>query len=462
MSFGAVTFGQDAFSAPGGTSIIVTISGVSGSTNLGNISVVGNAVTLVSGTNATRIVGSIGSLSIVGTAVVTLGSASGTTSVGTVLPVTSAVVPTTGLSATTAIGTLGFSTTGSVTLIGVQGVTTVGSPSVVSNANINVSSLVTTTTIGAIAGITTTANVTPSSVVGTFTVNPPSVTTISNMVLGGHEQAVQANVSLGTISVTTTADVILSGIVLSNAIGNLTLVGTANVSIAAFTGNNETRALSVLNAPSVESDANVDITNVSFLATTQFSGASTTVSADANVLLTDNVVASFFDSARYDTNLYGTLGLSITTSVNAPTIIGNAEFELDSVQATITFNSPSVIGNANIDAPDFSITSSLGTISIEGTANLTLPDFEATTFLGNLSVIGTAIVSLSSVSMQSVVNDELILTVVSAEDYNKDRTVYVDFRDNFINNVVSIEEEDRTIYIPEKRHDVMSKTLLAA
>ena len=51
---------------------------------------------------------------------------------------------------------------------------------------------------------------------------------------------------------------------------------------------------------------------------------------------------------------------------------------------------------------------------------------------------------------------------LSAEDYNKDRTVYVDFRDNFINNVVSIEEEDRTIYIPEKRHDVMSKTLLAA
>ena len=85
-----------------------------------------------------------------------------------------------------------------------------------------------------------------------------------------------------------------------------------------------------------------------------------------------------------------------------------------------------------------------------------------TATLGTVSVVANAVVEIASVVLSSFFSTNYIYTAVSAEDYNKDRTVYVDFRDNFINNVVIIEEEDRTIYIPEKQHNVRSKTLLAA
>ena len=465
MSFGAVTFSQDSFSGAGGTSVIVSgFASLVTNTNVGNIAIVGTAtvgIAAFTGNNETRTVGAVGSPLIIGTAIVTLGSASGTTSVGTVLPVTSAIVSTTGLSATTAIGTLGFSTTGSVTLIGVQGITAIGNLSVVSNALVSASNFQTTTAVGSFT-ITTTANVTPSSIVGTFTVNPPSVTTITNMVLGGHEQAVQANLSLGTTSVTTHSQVEPDSVTLTGSIGNLTLIGTANVSIAAFTGNNETRALSTVNVPSVESDANVDFTSISFVATTQFGGASAVVSADANVTLAENVQESNYDTAIYDSNFFSSSGLVVVSDVGTLSIVGTATFTLASVQGTITLNAPTVIGNAIVEPTGFQVNSSVGTLSFVGNANVSLTSTSATATLGTVSVIGNAVIEIASVVLSSFFSTNYIYTAVSAEDYNKDRTVYVDFKDNFINNVVVIEEEDRTIYIPEKQHNVRSKTLLAA
>ena len=56
------------------------------------------------------------------------------------------------------------------------------------------------------------------------------------------------------------------------------------------------------------------------------------------------------------------------------------------------------------------------------------------------------------------------ITVIAlkAEGYARERTVYVDHRDNNISSTVQIPEENRVIQIAEKKHEVVSKVLLAA
>tara|TARA_A100001035_G_scaffold225522_1_gene186421 strand:- start:3206 stop:4588 length:1383 start_codon:yes stop_codon:yes gene_type:complete len=460
MSFGAVTFSQDSFSGAGGTSINVAISGVSSSVSLGNVSVVGNAVTLVSGTNATRIVGVIGSLSVVGTAVVALGSTSGTTSVGSATVTSTTFATTSGVVATTELGTVGFSTTGSVTPLSVEATTSIGSATVSTTAIVSVSSVQATTAVNTFASVVGTASVTPASVVGSLIVNAPTVIGTANISISG--SGVQANSALGTVSVIASAFVEPDSVVLTGSIGNLSLVGTANVSIAANTASNETRALGIATAPTVIGTASVDVTGDGFVATVQFGGASAVVSADANVTLAENVQESNYDTAIYDSNFFSSSGLVVVSNVGTLSIVGTATFTLASVQGTITLNAPTVIGNAIVEPTGFQVNGSVGTLSFVGNANVSLTSTSATATLGTVSVIGNAVIEIASVVLSSFFSTNYIYTAVSAEDYNKDRTVYVDFKDNFINNVVVIEEEDRTIYIPEKQHNVRSKTLLAA
>ena len=363
--------------------------------------------------------------------------------------------------ATLTVGTLGFSTTGSVTPISVEATTSIGSVTVSTTAIVSVSGVQATTAVNTFASVVGTANVTLASVVGSLIVNAPTVIGTANISISG--SGVQANSALGTVGVIASTFVEPSGFVLTGSIGNLTLVGTANVSIAAFTGNNETRALSIVNAPSVESDANVDSTSISFVATTQFGGASAVVSADANVSLAENIQESNYDTAIYDTNFFSSSGLVLVGNVGTFTsIVGTATFTLASVQGTVTLNAPTVIGNAVIEPTGFQVNSSVGTLSFVGNANVSLTSTSATVTLGTVSVIGNAVIEIASVVLSSFFSTNYIYTAVSAEDYNKDRTVYVDFKDNFINNVVVIEEEHRIIYIPEKQHNVRSKTLLAA
>ena len=86
----------------------------------------------------------------------------------------------------------------------------------------------------------------------------------------------------------------------------------------------------------------------------------------------------------------------------------------------------------------------------------------ATSALGQITISATAVVTLNSVSAQFTVSSELILRTVSAELYERTRTVYVDFKDSYISNIAQVEEQNRVVQIPEKQHNARSKTLLAA
>lgn len=174
---------------------------------------------------------------------------------------------------------------------------------------------------------------------------------------------------------------------------NLTFVGDANVDLSSTTILG-TLALSI---DDVIGNANIDITSVSF-PTTLFFNPPTSFVGNANITL----ISSTYDNATYDSNVYN-------AELNATFDIQTQVSFIPSLSASLIFNTGDVIGNANVNVnTSFNIVSTIPTL-----------------------------------------NPDAIITF-SAEDYSKDRTVYVDFKDNFIKNVIEIPEQSRIVYVRRK------------
>jgi len=175
----------------------------------------------------------------------------------------------------------------------------------------------------------------------------------------------------------------------------------------------------------------------------------------------------------------------IVTAINGSgvSVVGTASFTLPSVLGTFTVNDliissdanvsitsgfeivttiipfTSVVGNAVVLLDSVELVGSIGTLTFLGDANFTVPTVQGTTTLDNsFSVSGSAIVDLVSMAIQSTLNSDVVnsIYIYNYEDYSRERTVYVDYKDNYIRNSVWIEEQNRTVYVSDKLHLVSS------
>tara|TARA_Y100001937_G_scaffold128771_1_gene207835 strand:+ start:22062 stop:22925 length:864 start_codon:yes stop_codon:yes gene_type:complete len=234
----------------------------------------------------------------------------------------------------------------------------------------------------------------------------------------------------------------------SLAIGNTTIIGNAIVSVSTFIGNNETHVVTTLGSfASITGDANIDVGLLN--------------------------APSLYDTATYDNGTFGSVGLKANLSVNAPTISGDANIDISETSThdagfvtfllTTTFNPDITIrASANVELPSILLSGAVGEFQITGNATFTLSSVSANASVGQLQVVGNANLILPSFVTTTAIQNQYIIIIVNAEGYAKERTVYVDFKDNHIRNTVFIEEQNRTVLIPEKQHNVRSKTLLAA
>jgi len=241
--------------------------------------------------------------------------------------------------------------------------------------------------------------------------------------------SVVATLSLGTLTYEGSANVTLTSLVSTLSLGTTQYTGSANVSATS------TVATLSLGTPTYEGSANVSATSVVAtlsLGTTQYTGSAnvdptslvatsslgtTSISIDKTVSLAG---AWGYDSAFYDADYYDASGFTLTTTLASLSgVIGNANVVIDAVPSTLS--------------------------------------------LGNISVIGTANVAIDSVSLTGTLsNENLILVLISDDSYHRSRTVYVDYRDNYLNSTISVEEQNRVVQIPERPYQVQPNILKAA
>ena len=152
-------------------------------------------------------------------------------------------------------------------------------------------------------------------------------------------------------------------------------------------------------------------------------------------------------------SISGTLGLT------AVSIQGSVLFELTSGFALSTgFTGPTEFtGTAVVTLPSISASMGISAVDISGGATFNITDsFEVTSAISTVTIVGNALVELTGLSLTSTIDTNSGVYVFNAEDYSRERTVYVDFKDNFISNNIFIAEQNRTIYITEKPHLVSS------
>ena len=131
-------------------SAAITLSGVSGTGQVGslNISTAGDVSVSLSGVSGT---GNIGSLSISGTANLTLTGVSGTGQIGTLSAGNSVNVALSGISGTAQVGSLSVAINQALTLAGVSGTGQVGILDITGNANISITGQSATANIGSLS-----------------------------------------------------------------------------------------------------------------------------------------------------------------------------------------------------------------------------------------------------------------------------------------------------------------------
>ena len=152
-----------------------------------------------------------------------------------------------------------------------------------------------------------------------------------------------------------------------------------------------------------------------------------------------------------------------TLSLGTPTYEGSANVTLTSLVSTLSLGTTLYVGSANVSPTSLVTTLSLGTLSVTSSANVTPTSVVATTALGTLSILGSANVAIDSVSLTGTLsNDNLILIVLSDDSYFRSRTVYVDYRDNYLNSTIHVEEQNRVVQIPERPYQVQPNILQAA
>jgi hypothetical protein len=139
----------------------------------------------------------------------------------------------------------------------------------------------------------------------------------------------------GTLTVTGTTEVSLTGELLSIAEGNINVAANADVVV---TGQELTIQE---NAPTVTGDANVDLTGIGFTANL---GTAPTVSADANVDVT---------------------GQLLSIAEGNISITANADISVTGQEMTVQENAPTVTADANVSVTGFGFTANLGTAVLD-------------------------------------------------------------------------------------------------
>lgn len=174
-----------------------------------------------------------------------------------------------------------------------------------------------------------------------------------------------------------------------------------------------------------------------------------------------------FGISTFSQNSFGSAGtdhvVTLTTSLLLTGSVG-----------TVTIS-----GNANFTLPSNLLTGSLGTPTYSGTAAITLSGVEATTAISNaISVSGTASLTLSSVLLTSSI-DAVYLEIINPNEYARERTIYIPYRESNIkslntispisrttvlssrlnsqHNTVIVPKQNRTIVVPQRQHTITTK-----
>ena len=148
-------------------------------------------------------------------------------------------------------------------------------------------------------------------------------------------------------------------------------------------------------------------------------------------------------------SISGTLGLT------AVSIQGSVLFDITSgFSLSVGFTGPTEFtGTAVVTLPSIPASMGITAVDISGSSTFNITDsFELTSAIGTVTIAGNALVELVGLSITSAIDTNTDVHIFNAEDYSRERTVYVDFKDNFISNTVFIQEQNRTVYITEKPH----------
>ena len=224
------------------------------------------------------------------------------------------------------------------------------------------------------------------------------------------------------------------------ALGNVTITGDANVSVATYIERIQSELTPPLNA-----------INLSFVVSAAFT--------PTFLLLIDAVLTL----STICTSTFTLPSILWTTGIVTVIVFGNVNIDLSTFLITSSLGTITISGTASITLGTILASGSVGTVTISGGANVDLTSLTATTSVGTVTVVGDANITLPSTSVSSVLDgNKIIVIALKAEGYARERTVYVDHRDNNISSTVQIPEEKRVIQIAEKKHEVVSKVLLAA
>ena len=238
---------------------------------------------------------------------------------------------------------------------------------------------------------------------------------------------------------------------------NLTFVGNASFELGSVSAS----TAGSLSSIQIEGDANVSVAVlISSNQTNITTGITSTLQVDtsANVLLSLFDSNARFDSATFDSDIYNSTGYGLVGAVGQVVSQGIAEITLSTpAELSIGYNPPVICsGDANTPEASFNITGSVGNLAFIGDASIVIDSVSATVEINPATVQGNAEVIITGLEIVSGFETSYQVISFSADSYSRERVVYVDFKDNHINNTVSIEEQDRTVYIDQRPHLVSS------
>jgi len=261
----------------GGTSVSVGVTGVSGTTSVGSVSV---AISINVAASGVELSSNTGSVTVIGAANLALSGVSATGATGTSTATGTANIPPTGISA--------GSTTGSVTVVGTANVYPTGSEltpatgslTATGTANVYPTGSELTPATGSLTA-TGAANVYPTGLEATGATGSPTV--IGNAVVP--PTGISAGLSTGSVTVVGTANVYPTGSEVTGATGSPTAIGNAVVPPTGISAGTATGSVSVVGTANVyptgaSATGSVGDAAISGAANVQTSG----VSASASLL----------------------------------------------------------------------------------------------------------------------------------------------------------------------------------
>lgn len=240
----------------GGTNVTVNLTGVSGTTALGTVSVTTTGSVSVT-VDLTGVVGTtaLGTATVttISNVTVSLTGLQATTFLGTATVSAAANIYPTGPPATGFIGDVTVFVTASVTvsLTGVVGTTALGTTIVIGDANISVSGVQGNTDLGTVSLITNNF-ISVTGLVGTTQLGTAVAFTNVDISVTG----VQGTTSLGSVTATGSADITLTGVQGTTALGTISLITNNFISVTGL------QATGQIGTASVTGEANVYLTGV--------------------------------------------------------------------------------------------------------------------------------------------------------------------------------------------------------